>query len=149
MAEHKAPKMVIDQAAVEDVAAPAAPVDAPDVAEVAQAQGDVARDAEPTPVSVAPTEAAHEHDAPAAEASALGAMRSLPGWVKRTFPGHERAVYGALLGLVLALLIFAIGIGRALVIALFVAIGALIGQCLDGDTRIVNALRKLFSDGNN
>lgn len=72
--------------------------------------------------------------------------RSFTGWVKQTFPGHEHAFYGALVALVLALLVFAIGIVRVLFICVLVVLGVAVGQILDGDPKIIRAVQELFSN---
>ena len=66
-------------------------------------------------------------------------------WVKRTFPGHEHAFYGAVIALLLALLVFAIGIVRVLFICVLVVLGIAVGQVLDGDPKIIRAVQELFS----
>ena len=77
----------------------------------------------------------------------LGSMqKSASGWVARTFPGHEHAFYGALIALVVALLVFAIGVLRVLFIAVLVLVGVAVGQMLDGDPKIIAAIRELFSN---
>ena len=70
----------------------------------------------------------------------------MSAWFKRTFPGHENAVIFGLIGLIAAILIFVIGIWRALIVALFVVVGVAIGQMVDGDPKILRALRDFISD---
>ena len=48
-------------------------------------------------------------------------------------------------GLVLAVLILTIGLWDTIVIAVFVCVGAMIGQIRDGDNGIVNFFSRLFS----
>ena len=67
-------------------------------------------------------------------------------WVSRTFPGHENAFMGGVLGLLVAIFIFCVGIGRTLLIVLLVVVGVALGQCVDGDPKIINAVKKYFSD---
>ncbi len=67
-------------------------------------------------------------------------------WVRRTFPGHENAFVGGVLGLLVAIFIFCVGIGRTLLIVLLVVVGVALGQCVDGDPKIINAVKKYFSD---
>lgn len=69
-------------------------------------------------------------------------------WVKRTFPGHEKAFWGGVIGLVAAVVFFAIGPWRTLVIAVLVVAGVAVGQVLDGDPKIVNTLRHIFIRNN-
>lgn len=66
-------------------------------------------------------------------------------WVRRTFPGHEHAFWGGILGFVAALLFLALGLWRALVIVVLVVVGVAVGQALDGDSRIVDLIRRIFS----
>lgn len=83
---------------------------------------------------------------PAARRSFAQAMRDLRGWVSQTFPGHEYAVLFGFLGFVAAILIFIIGFWRTLFIALMIVVGVAFGQQLDGDPKIVNAIRGLVRD---
>jgi uncharacterized membrane protein len=66
-------------------------------------------------------------------------------WVRRTFPGHVHAFWGAVVAVVVALLTFAIGLPRMLLIAILVLIGIALGQVLDGDPKIIRTIRDLFS----
>ena len=74
------------------------------------------------------------------------ARQAAAGWVHRTFPGHEYAFMGAMLALVLAGLVFAIGIVRVLFICVLVVVGIAVGQLFDGDPKIIRAVRNLFSN---
>lgn len=65
-------------------------------------------------------------------------------WVHKTFPGHENAFYGAIIALVVALLVFIIGVWRSLLLVALVVVGIAIGQAFDGDPKIINAIRGLF-----
>ncbi|WP_321972254.1 DUF2273 domain-containing protein [Paratractidigestivibacter sp.] len=69
-------------------------------------------------------------------------------WVSRTFPGHEHAFWGGVIGALLAILIFWVGIGKALGVAALVLIGIAVGQAVDGDPKIINLLRHFFSSNN-
>ena len=57
---------------------------------------------------------------------------------------HKNTVLCGLLGLVLALLILFLGFWSTLLIALFVLVGVLIGQALDGDNGIISFFRRYF-----
>lgn len=70
---------------------------------------------------------------------------SVTGWVRSTFPGHVYAFWGAVLAIVVALLTFAIGLPRMLLVAILVFIGIALGQVLDGDPKIIRTIRDLFS----
>lgn len=78
------------------------------------------------------------------EAVRDGSARLL-AWVRRTFPGHEHAFWGGVLGFVVALLFLFLGLWRALVIVVLVVVGVAAGQALDGDSKIVDLLRRIFS----
>lgn len=69
-------------------------------------------------------------------------------WVSETFPGHENAFWGGVAGLVIALLVFVVGITKTLIVALLVVVGVAVGQLADGDPKIINALRRFFSNNN-
>lgn len=79
---------------------------------------------------------------------ALEAKEAASSWVDGAFPGHRNAVFFGLVGLVAALLIFWIGFFRVLFVAVFVVCGVAFGQWLDGDARIVKAVKKLFGPSN-
>ena len=66
-------------------------------------------------------------------------------WVRRTFPGGEGAFWGGVVGLVAAAVFLVLGIWYTAVIAVFVLVGVSVGQAIDGDPKIVNFIRSLFS----
>lgn len=66
-------------------------------------------------------------------------------WVRRTFPGHENAFWGGVCGMLAAIVFFAIGFWRTVVIVVLVIAGVALGQVLDGDSKIVEAARRIFS----
>ena len=72
--------------------------------------------------------------------------KAVADWVKNTFPGHEKSFIGGLLGLVAALLFLSLGIGRALVVAFFVLVGVAVGQYLEGDPKILTAIRNWLAN---
>lgn len=76
------------------------------------------------------------------------AGQAVSGWVSRTFPGHENAFWGGVAGLVIALLVFWVGVFRALAIAALVFIGVALGQVADGDPKIINLIRRFFTSNN-
>lgn len=78
--------------------------------------------------------------------SVAASAGKVSAWFKRTFPGREHAVIFGIAGLVAAILIFALGVWRTLVIALFVVAGVAIGQVADGDPKILRAVRRFLSD---
>ncbi|WP_298579044.1 DUF2273 domain-containing protein [uncultured Olegusella sp.] len=69
-------------------------------------------------------------------------------WVHRSFPGHENAVYGGLIGLALAILFLIAGPWTTLEIAFFCIVGVAVGQLLDGDPRIIRTIRSFFEPRN-
>lgn len=76
------------------------------------------------------------------------AGRAVSGWVSRTFPGHENALWGGVAGLAIALLVFWVGVFRALAVAVLVFIGVALGQVADGDPKIINLIRRFFTSNN-
>jgi len=72
--------------------------------------------------------------------------RSISDWVHRRFPGHEHAFWGGVIALVIALLVFIIGLPRMLLICLLVVVGVALGQVVDGDPKIIRAIANLFND---
>lgn len=94
----------------------------------------------------APETPAVPNQPPAAGQAAAGSyFGRIASWFKRTFPGRENAVLFGLLGLIIAVLIFVIGIWRSSVIAIFVVAGVAIGQAVDGDPKIVRAIQRFIS----
>ena len=92
--------------------------------------------------------AADQGDAPDAGADAgsdfvRDSTNKVADWVSRTFPGNENAFWGAVVGLVAAIMLFVIGVGRLLAIAIFVVCGVAVGQALDGDPKIARAVQRL------
>lgn len=67
-------------------------------------------------------------------------------WFRQSFPGHEHAVFGGICGLVVAILVFAIGFWKTLFIVICVLVGVAIGQYADGNTTVVRAISRFFSD---
>ena len=72
--------------------------------------------------------------------------RSMSSWVHQRFPGHEHAFLGGVIALVVALLVFIIGLPRMLLICLLVVVGVALGQIADGDPKIIRAIANLFND---
>ena len=78
------------------------------------------------------------------EAPQPGAWTRLSTWFATTFPHSRNAVLGGICGLVVALLLFSVGLLKTLVIALLVTIGVACGQYTDGDPKLVNLVRELM-----
>lgn len=73
-----------------------------------------------------------------------GAFARASRWLDETFPNGRNAVLGGVAGLVVALLLFAIGVLKTLVIAILVVVGVACGQYLDGDPKIVRFVQNLM-----
>ncbi len=76
------------------------------------------------------------------------AGRRMGGWVSGAFPGHENAFWGGVLGFVFGVLIFWVGLFKAVVVAALVLVGVALGQAADGDPKIINLFRQFFSSNN-
>jgi uncharacterized membrane protein len=74
----------------------------------------------------------------------VGAAKGISAWVKRTFPGHEHAFWGAVIGLIIALLVFAIGFLQTLFIVLLVCLGAAVGQFIDGGSSMEELIQRIM-----
>lgn len=90
-------------------------------------------------VAAAPSEVTAWEEAPQP-----GAWTRLSTWFATTFPHSRNAVLGGICGLVVALLLFSVGLFKTLVIALLVTIGVACGQYADGDPKLVNLVRELM-----
>lgn len=73
-----------------------------------------------------------------------GAFARASHWLDETFPNSRNAVLGGVTGLVVALLLFTIGVLKTLVIAILVVVGIACGQHLDGDPKIVRFIQNLM-----
>lgn len=73
-----------------------------------------------------------------------GAFARASHWLDETFPNSRNAVLGGVTGLVVALLLFTIGVLKTLVIAILVVVGIACGQYLDGDPKIVRFIQNLM-----
>ena len=101
----------------------------------------------PAPYVPEPAPAPEPQPAPKPEPFSAGkTMGKMSAWFKGAFPGHENAVLFGLIGLIVAILIFVVGIWRALIVSLFVVVGVAIGQVIDGDPKILRALQRALSD---
>ena len=78
--------------------------------------------------------------------AAVGFVKGLGSTAWSYARSHPFTVAYGTVGLVLALLILIIGLWDTIVIAVFVMVGAMIGQIRDGDNGIVNFFRRLFGD---
>lgn len=57
---------------------------------------------------------------------------------------HPHATLYGIVGFVLAVLVLSIGLWDTIVIAVFVSVGTIIGQTIDGDNAAVNFIRRLL-----
>lgn len=73
-----------------------------------------------------------------------GAFARASRWLDETFPHSRNAVLGGLCGLLLAILLFSIGLIKTLVIAVLVLAGVALGQYADGDPKLVRIVEKLI-----
>lgn len=73
-----------------------------------------------------------------------GVLARASRWLDETFPNSRNAVLGGVAGLVVALLLFTIGVLKTLVIAILVVVGIACGQYLDGDPKIVRFIQNLM-----
>lgn len=73
-----------------------------------------------------------------------GAWARFSAWFAKTFPHSCHAVIGGVCGLVVALLLFSIGLFKTAVIAVLVTVGVACGQYADGDPKLVNLVRELM-----
>ena len=170
MAQNKAPKMHIEGAAQasesEEAArstATPAQADAPrvDAAEKRANQANATAEASKKKPAVHIASSADEPAAGVSEAAPRNAAPDADGstthdapkprnpyeWVSRAVPGHEHAVLGGIAGLVIALLIFLVGIWQTVFVTLLVCAGVAFGQYLDGDPKIINLLRRFLAGG--
>lgn len=78
--------------------------------------------------------------------SAQAGFSRVSAWVSKTFPGHENAFWGGVLGLVAAVVLLAFGILKTLIVVVLVVAGIAVGQLVDGDPKLIRALQRLFSN---
>lgn len=103
----------------------------------AQPSGDASQPASGTEPAAQPTSGTE----PAAQP---GAFARASHWLDETFPNSRNAVLGGVTGLVVALLLFTIGVLKTLIIAILVVVGIACGQYLDGDPKIVRFIQNLI-----
>lgn len=84
----------------------------------------------------------HAHGASAFQEATVGAVEGFGRTVWAYANEHPHATLYGLLGLVLAVLILIIGLWDTIVIALFVGVGTVIGQMVDGDNALVNCVKR-------
>ncbi|WP_239284774.1 DUF2273 domain-containing protein [Collinsella sp. An2] len=77
--------------------------------------------------------------------NAVGFVKGLGATAWKYAGSHPYTVFYGFVGLILAVLILTIGLWDTIVIAIFVCVGAMIGQIRDGDNGIVNFFSRLIS----
>lgn len=77
---------------------------------------------------------------------AAAGLSHVSAWVSKTFPGHENAFWGGVLGLLAAIVLLAFGIFKTLILVVLVVAGIAVGQLVDGDPKLIRALQRLFSN---
>lgn len=77
---------------------------------------------------------------------AAAGFSHVSAWVSKTFPGHENAFWGGVLGLLAAIVLLAFGIFKTLILVVLVVAGIAVGQLVDGDPKLIRALQRLFSN---
>lgn len=77
---------------------------------------------------------------------AAAGFSHVSAWVSKTFPGHENAFWGGVLGLLAAIVLLASGIFKTLILVVLVVAGIAVGQLVDGDPKLIRALQRLFSN---
>ena len=81
----------------------------------------------------------------ASAAASVGILALIASWMQETFPKHKNTIAGGVCGLLLALLLFWIGLFKTVVIAVLVVAGVAAGQYLDGDPKIARAAKNLMN----
>ena len=99
----------------------------------------------PAPAAAPASEENRAPESPSAtgQAATPGALTRAVTWFDATFPHSRHAVIGGVCGLVIALLLFAIGIPKTLVIVVLVVAGVAVGQYLDGDPKLIRLFQSL------
>lgn len=103
---------------------------------------DMSESGTPAPARPEPERGSEPKDG---EGAAQEGGRAVSSWVSKTFPGHEKAFWGGMCGLVVALAVFVIGVWRTVLIVALVLVGVAVGQLFDGDPKIINLVRRFLS----
>ena len=113
-------------------------------ADAAGAQTSAAQPSGDATESASGTEPAAQPASGTEPAAQPGAFARASHWLDETFPNSRNAVLGGVTGLVVALLLFTIGVLKTLVIAILVVVGIACGQYLDGEPKIVRFIQNLM-----
>lgn len=73
-----------------------------------------------------------------------GFFRELGAWMLAVADAHPHTVLYGGIGLLLAILILAVGLWDTIVLAIFTGVGAAIGQMRDGESGVVDFFSRLF-----
>lgn len=132
-----------------------------DVAEDANAQQSAPREAaaseaadELTTAAAPSANAVEEEAAPlgasaepaATEAAPSSRLSAAASWLSRMFPGNEHAVVGGLAGLLVAVMMFVAGFWKTLFVVCMIVVGVTVGQCLDGNPKIIEFVRRVIRE---
>ena len=121
-----------------------APINGSSAANAAGAQTSAAQPSGDAAESASGTEPAAQPASGTEPAAQPGAFARASHWLDETFPNSRNAVLGGVTGLVVALLLFTIGVLKTLAIAILVVVGIACGQYLDGDPKIVRFIQNLM-----
>lgn len=121
-----------------------APTNGSSAADAAGAQTSVAQPSGDASQPAGGTEPASQPASGPEPAAQPGAFARASHWLDETFPNSRNAVLGGVAGLVVALLLFTIGVLKTLIIAILVVVGIACGQYLDGDPKIVRFIQNLM-----
>lgn len=121
-----------------------APTNGSSAADAAGAQTSAAQPSGDAAESASDTEPAAQPASGPEPAAQPGAFARASHWLDETFPNSRNAVLGGVTGLVVALLLFTIGVLKTLAIAILVVVGIACGQYLDGDPKIVRFIQNLM-----
>lgn len=121
-----------------------APTNGSSAADAAGAQTSAAQPSGDAAESASGTEPAAQPASGPEPAAQPGAFARASHWLDETFPNSRNAVLGGVTGLVVALLLFTIGVLKTLAIAILVVVGIACGQYLDGDPKIVRFIQNLM-----
>lgn len=121
-----------------------APTNGSSAANAAGAQASAAQPSGDAAESASGTEPAAQPASGPEPAAQPGVLARASHWLDETFPNSRNAVLGGVTGLVVALLLFTIGVLKTLAIAILVVVGIACGQYLDGDPKIVRFIQNLM-----
>ena len=121
-----------------------APTNGSSAADTAGAQTSAAQPSGDAAESASGPEPAAQQTSGPEPAAQPGAFARASHWLDETFPNSRNAVLGGVTGLVVALLLFTIGVLKTLAIAILVVVGIACGQYLDGDPKIVRFIQNLM-----